>query len=284
MEQFEGRVVVITGGASGIGRELALSLGREGAHVVIGDIDEALAAQTVDEVRATGVRCIAVPTDVSERASVEALADAAYEEFGAVHLLFNNAGVAMHGWLADMTPTDWEWVFSVNIWGILNGVDTFLPRLRAQRADGDPANADLHIVNTSSLNGIIARNNAHGVYTTSKYAVVGYTYVLREELAPEGIGVSLLLPSMMDTGLMTAGRNRQDRFGGPLDQGEMPIPPRSVPADPAIMAPRVLQGIRENRRYIFTHPETKPFAEAYFQELLDDYDAAARDVAAEGAS
>ena len=274
MEEFRDRVAVITGGAGGIGRAIADALASDGAHIVLGDIDEALCEQAAAELRANGARCVAVPTDVSERDSVEALADAAYAEFGAVHLLFNNAGVAMHGALADMTTDDWEWLMSVNFQGVLNGVYAFLPRIREQRrAQPD---SDAHIVNTASLNGVVARNNAHGVYTASKYAVTGFTYVLREELAEEGIAVSLLLPSMMATGLMTAGRNRQQRFGGPLEQDPMPIPPRRQPADPAEMAPRVLRGVRENRRYIFTHPDTRPIVEDYYAEMLADYEAAAR--------
>ena len=270
MDGFEDRVAVITGGASGIGHAIGLALADAGAHVVVADIDTKLAKQTAQEIAGRGVRSLAVETDVAERDSVEALAARAYEEFGAVHLLFNNAGVAMHGSLAEMSEQDWQWVLSVNLWGQVHGVRAFLPRIREQiRRDG----GDAHIVNTASLNGVVARNNAHGVYTASKYAVVGYSFVLREELAAEGIGVSVLCPSMMDTGLPTAGRNRQQRFGGPLTQPPMPIPPRREPADPAIMAPRILAGVLDNRRFIFTHPDTRSVVEEYHAELLADYDA-----------
>ncbi len=277
MEDFRDRVAVITGGASGIGRAIGLALADAGAHIVVADIDASLAEQTAGEIAAQGVRSLAVEADVAERDSVEALAERAFEEFGAVHLLFNNAGVAMHGSLAEMSEQDWQWVLSVNLWGQLHGVGVFLPRIREQLArDG----GDAHIVNTASLNGVVARDNAHGVYTASKYAVVGYSFVLREELAAEGIGVSVLCPSMMATALMTAGRNRQQRFGGPLTQPPMPIPPRREPADPAIMAPRILDGVRENRRFIFTHPDTRPVVEEYQAELIADYDALDRALAA----
>ncbi|MYB41107.1 MAG: SDR family NAD(P)-dependent oxidoreductase [Chloroflexi bacterium] len=277
MDDFRDRVAVITGGASGIGRAIGLALADAGAHIVVADIDTPLAEQTAGEIAARGVRSLAVETDVAERNSVEALAERAFEEFGAVHLLFNNAGVAMHGSLAEMSEQDWQWVLSVNLWGQLHGVRAFLPRIREQlQRDGGEA----HIVNTASLNGVVARNNAHGVYTASKYAVVGYSFVLREELAAEGIGVSVLCPSMMDTGLPTAGRNRQQRYGGPLTQPPMPIPPRREPADPAIMAPRILDGVRENRRFIFTHPDTRGVVEEYQAELIADYDALDRALAA----
>jgi len=269
MDDFEGRVAVITGGASGIGRAIGLELANAGAHVVVGDIDADLAEKTSAEISSRGVRSIAVQTDVSERSAVENLAARAYDEFGVVNLLFNNAGVNMHGWLADMSEQDWQWVFSVNFWGILHGVDAFLPRLRAQN---EPA----HIVNTASLNGVVARNNAHGVYTASKYAVVGYTFVLREELAQEDIGVSVFCPSKTATGLPTAGRNRQQRFGGPLAQGPQPIASRREPTDPAEVAPHVLQGIRENRRFLFTHSGTRPVIEEYHTEILEDYAALER--------
>ena len=277
MEDFRDRVAVITGGASGIGRAIGLALADAGAHIVVADIDASLAEQTSGEIAARGVRSLAVETDVAQRDSVEALAERAFEEFGAVHLLFNNAGVAMHGSLSEMSEQDWQWVLSVNLWGQLHGVGAFLPRIREQlKHDGRGA----HIVNTASLNGVVARDNAHGVYTASKYAVVGYSFVLREELAAEGIGVSVLCPSMMATGLMTAGRNRQERYGGPLTQPPMPIPPRREPADPAIMAPRILDGVRENRRFIFTHPDTRPVVEEYQAELIADYDALDRALAA----
>ena len=277
MEDFRDRVAVITGGASGIGRAIGLALADAGAHIVVADIDASLAEQTAGEIAARGVRGLAVETDVAARDSVEGLAERAFEEFGAVHLLFNNAGVAMHGSLSEMSEQDWQWVLSVNLWGQLHGVGAFLPRIREQlKHDG----RGVHIVNTASLNGVVARDNAHGVYTASKYAVVGYSFVLREELAAEGIGVSVLCPSMMATGLMTAGRNRQQRYGGPLTQPPMPIPPRREPADPAIMAPRILDGVRENRRFIFTHPDTRPVVEEYQAELIADYDALDRALAA----
>jgi NAD(P)-dependent dehydrogenase (short-subunit alcohol dehydrogenase family) len=269
VQEFKDKVTVITGGGSGIGRSLALTCAREGMDVVVADIEADAAESVAKEVQALGRRAVSVHTDVSERSSMDALAEAAYREFGAVHLLFNNAGVVMHGPIAEMTEADWEWLFSVNFWGILNGVYAFLPRMRAQEGER-------HIVNTSSLNGVIARDNKHGVYTASKYAVAGMSYVLREELAAEGIGVSILCPSMMATRLTEAGRNRQQRFGGPLQQGPMPIPPRRPPADPDVMAPRILQGVRENRRFIFTHPDTRELAEQYYADMLADYDAAAR--------
>jgi NAD(P)-dependent dehydrogenase (short-subunit alcohol dehydrogenase family) len=178
----------------------------------------------------------------------------------------------MHSWLADMLEQDWQRVFSVNFRWILHGVDAFLPRLRAQN---EPA----HIVNTASLNGVVSRNNAHGVYTASKYAVVGYTFVLREELAQEDIGVSVFCPSKTATGLPTAGRNRKQRFGGPLAQGPQPISSRREHTDPAEVAPHVLQGIRENRRFIFTHPDTRTVAEEYGALVVSDYDALERSLA-----
>ena len=280
MDDFRGLVAVITGGAAGIGRALGLALADEGAHVVVADIDAELAERTAAEIAGRGVRSLAVAADVAERRDVERLAERAFGEFGAVHLLFNNAGVAMHGALADMDERDWQWLLSVNLWGAIHGVGAFLPRMRAQRGrDGD---GPLRIANTASLNGVAARDNAHGVYTATKYAVVGYSFVLREELAKEGIGVSVVCPSMMATGLPAAGRNRQARFGGPLDQGPMPIPPRREPADPAVMAPRILQGVRENRRFVFTHPDTRPVVEEYAAGVLAGYDQLDRALAAAG--
>jgi NAD(P)-dependent dehydrogenase (short-subunit alcohol dehydrogenase family) len=269
MQDFRDKVAVITGGASGIGRAVALLLASEGAHVVIADIEQGPADATAADVRGHGVRSIAVATDVALRESVDGLADRAFSEFGRVDLLMNNAGVMLPRRLLDASAEDWEWVMSVNFHGILNGVYAFVPRMRQQQGERQ-------IVNTASLNGLVARHNNAGVYTASKYAVVGFSYVLREELAEEGIGVSILLPSMMQTGLLDAGRNRQERYGGPFEMGPLPVAPRRPPADPMEMAPRVVQGIRENRRFIFTHPDTREVVEDYFSQIMADYDAAAR--------
>ena len=143
------RVGVVTGGASGIGRALAMGIAGEGGRVVVADVDEAGLEQTVGAIRERGGQALAVRTDVTELEQVRALADRAWSAFGRVHVLCNNAGVAHWGGLERVTHRDWQWVLGVNLWGVIHGVEAFVPRMIAQREGG-------HILNTASMAGLIA--------------------------------------------------------------------------------------------------------------------------------
>ena len=270
MTAIEDSVAVVTGGASGAGRAIAIECARQGARgVVIADIEPRPAEKAAAEVREAGAQSIAVEVDVSERSSVEALAARASDEFGEVNLLFNNAGVSKRSPLAEAPPEDWEWVLSVNLMGPMHGVVAFLPRMRAQSG---PA----HIINTASVSGLIAWRNRNGIYTAAKHGLVAVSAVLHDELGPEGIVVSCWCPGGMVTNIQEAGRNRQERFGGPYPPGT-----RSVPSDPNPLAleeaaRRLLAGVRENRLFIISHPHTRPLVEAFYQQILDDYDAGER--------
>jgi NAD(P)-dependent dehydrogenase (short-subunit alcohol dehydrogenase family) len=178
MESLNGKVAVVTGGASGIGRALALAFAREGARVVVADLDDAGMADTVAEVARAGSAAIAVRTDVSRLEQVQALADRAFAEMGAVHVLCNNAGVALWGGLESATHRDWEWAIGVNLWGVIHGIEVFVPRMIAQHVPG-------HIVNTASMAGLIASQGL-GVYNTTKYAVVGLSETLHKDLRAMG--------------------------------------------------------------------------------------------------
>jgi NAD(P)-dependent dehydrogenase (short-subunit alcohol dehydrogenase family) len=241
------RVAVVTGGGSGIGRALCLAFARAGARVVIADLDEAGMTETAEGVAKAGSRSIAVRTDVSRLADVQALADRAWAEFGAVHVLCNNAGIALWGGLDTATHQDWEWAINVNLWGVIHGVETFVPRMIAQRSEG-------HIVNTASMAGLIASQGL-GVYNTSKYAVVGLSETLAKDLRPYGIGVSVLCPMGVATRIRSSDRNRpaalrDDRSpaGEALDLIGRTLAPETV----AAMA---IAAIRDNRLYVITHEE-----------------------------
>jgi NAD(P)-dependent dehydrogenase (short-subunit alcohol dehydrogenase family) len=204
---FDGRVVVITGGASGIGRALGERFAAEGARVVLADIERDRLESTAAELgKNATAEVTAIQADVTDPDSVEALAAAAYDRFGAVHVLFNNAGVGAPSakpW--DTTPNDWRWVHAVNVFGVAHGIQAFVPRMLAS---GEPG----YIVNTASGDGVINPLPGASVYAASKAAVATLTECLAAQLAADGapIGVSLFLPGggLLDTGLWTADRNR----------------------------------------------------------------------------
>ncbi len=200
MDSFKDKVAVVTGGASGIGRALVLALAHEGARVVVADLDEAAMDGVARDVRAQGAQALTVRTDVTDLGQVQALAEHAFKTFGGVHVLCNNAGVAAWGGLERATHRDWQWVLGVNLWGVIHGVEAFVPRMIAGGAPG-------HIVNTASMAGLIASQGL-GVYNTSKYAVVGLSETLAKDLKPYRIGVSVLCPMGVDTRIRESERSR----------------------------------------------------------------------------
>jgi NAD(P)-dependent dehydrogenase (short-subunit alcohol dehydrogenase family) len=204
MFQFEGKVAVITGAASGFGRAFAEKGATLGMKLVLADVDGAALAQAVEALRAAGADAIGVPTDVSDAAEVDALALAALDAFGKIHLLFNNAGVGAGGFLWESTANDWAWVFGVNVMGVAHGVRVFTPIMLRQN---EPA----HIVNTASVAGLLSPP-AMGIYNASKHAVVSLTETLYHDLQNAGgqVGCSLLCPAFVPTGIANAERARPE--------------------------------------------------------------------------
>ena len=249
MDTLQGRVAVITGGASGIGRELCRRFARAGARVVVADVDQFGMESTVAAVRQAGGEAIMVKTDVSRLGDVQALADRAFREWGSVHVLCNNAGVAVHGGLESATHRDWEWVIGVNLWGVIHGIESFVPRMIAQGMPG-------HIVNTASMAGLIASQGL-GIYNTTKYAVVGLSETLQKDLRPYNIGVSVLCPMGVATAIRDSERNRpahlQNAERRERGGGEVTLIGRTL--TPEHVAERVLDAILANRLYIITHEE-----------------------------
>jgi NAD(P)-dependent dehydrogenase (short-subunit alcohol dehydrogenase family) len=207
MHDLRGRVAVVTGGAGGIGKSLAERFAAEGMKLVVADIEVAALERTVAELRANGAEAIAVQTDVTSFASVEALAAAAYAEFGNVHVLCNNAGVgppSSKPW--ETTPNDWQWTFSVNVFGVAHGIQAFVPRMIESGEDGI-------VINTSSPDGPIAPLPSASVYAASKCAVTCLTECLDAQLRAESsnLRAAVFYPSgqgLLDTGLWTSDRNR----------------------------------------------------------------------------
>jgi NAD(P)-dependent dehydrogenase (short-subunit alcohol dehydrogenase family) len=252
MDEFRDRVAVVTGGASGIGAALARAFAARGARIALADVDEAALARTAGELEAAGAAVLAVPTDVTQRESVERLAREVTARFGAVHLVCNNAGVVVAGEMARCSHADWEFVMAVNFWGVVHGVETFVPRLLEQRAGG-------HVLNTASMAGLVGMQWL-GLYTASKFAVVGLSETLHRELKPHGIGVSVLCPMMVATDLTA--RSARLRAGDAASAAPgAPPPPEGAMAGsvktPEEVARRVVRGIERKALWILTHEEQR---------------------------
>ena len=268
MKHLSGNVVVITGAGNGIGAALAQELGAAGMAVAVADLDGDAAERVASELSDSGVRAIAVPTDVRRLDDVRILAERARAELGPVRLLVNNAGVGLIEPIATITETDFRWVMDVNYFGVVNGLLAFLPELIA--LDGER-----HIVNTASTSGFSTSIDLAG-YNASKFAVVGLTEALEEEVRVHGIGVSMLCPGVVGTGIM--GRSRKLRS----TQSKPATPPPRTPkkgdwsavrvVDSTTVARLVVEGIRNDRLYLFTHAESRATLETRFERILAAFD------------
>jgi len=267
MELTDGSVAVVTGGASGIGAALGHAFAAAGCSVVLADVDAAAldaAAGTIEG------EVLAVVTDVSAAAEVEQLAEAAFDRFGAVHVVCNNAGVSTFNPVVAQTLDDWHWVLGVNLWGVVHGVQAFLPRLLAQ---GQPA----HIVNTSSLAGLASGLPSLGPYNVSKVGVVALSETLRMELAMAGsvVGVSVLCPGSTPTGILDSERTRPAALGTEVrvpDGDQMRDAVRSGFDGPGArsaeaVADDVLDAVRSGRFWIITSGEMRELVSARFREI-----------------
>jgi NAD(P)-dependent dehydrogenase (short-subunit alcohol dehydrogenase family) len=242
-------VAVVTGGAGGIGLALARAFAARGARIVLADVDAAALARAEGELAAAGAEAFGVAADVTRRESVAALADAAFARFGAVHLLCNNAGIAVAGPLVGADPDDWRRAMDVNFWGVVYGIDAFLPRMIAQRQGG-------HVLNTASMAGLVGMQGL-GIYCATKFAVVGLSESLRRELEPHGIGVSVLCPMLVATRIAENSARALGR-ASPAPGGDA----AGMPLAGGVIAPdevgrRVVEAIESGAFYVLTHPEQR---------------------------
>ena len=275
MKDFYYKVAVVTGAASGIGRALAEKSAQEGMKVVLADVEESALKQAEEELQASGAQVLAVRTDVSQADEVEVLAQKTFDTYGAVHLLFNNAGVGAGTTVWESTLADWEWTMGVNLWGVIHGIRSFVPRMLEQDTEG-------HIVNTASSAGLVASSGL-GMYKVSKHGVVTLSETLALELAARGarLKASVLCPEWVNTRILDTERNRpQALANAPQEQHTSPEMEALVQAarqwlaqnglPPPQVAEMVFDAIRQEKFYILTHPTTKQAVQLRMEAILQE--------------
>lgn len=276
METYQGRNAVVTGGASGIGFATAREFASRGARIMLTDIDSTALDRAVEEMRADGVEAHGVVCDVRKLDDVNRLADEAFDAFGEVHLVFNNAGIAYAGPIADTSHDDWRFVIDVDLWGPIHGVEAFLPRLIAQQADS-------HIAFTSSFAGLIP-NIGLGPYCVAKYGVVALAETLAREVRGNGIGVTVLCPMIVETNLLANTERVRSEDYGPAT----PSPAETVqqlasdPSDDSVLdvdevARLTADAILANRLYVLPHSAARGSIRRRFERIDRTFDDQAAD-------
>jgi len=271
VESFEGRATVITGGANGIGLATAREFARRGARVMLGDIDRSALDDAVANLRAEGIDAHGVVCDVRKLNDVARLADEAFRAFGDVHVVFNNAGIAYAGPIVETSHDDWRFVIDVDLWGPIHGVEAFLPRLIAQGADS-------HMVFTSSFAGLIP-NVGLGPYCVAKYGVVALAETLAREARPNGIGVSVLCPMIVETNLLTnTERVRSADYGAATPSAAETVQQlASDPTDDSVLnvedvARLTAEAILANRLYVLPHRGARDSIRRRFERIDRTFD------------
>src|SRR3984885_11518355 len=267
MEDLRGKVAVITGGASGIGRAVANRVAAEGMKIALGDIEEGPLKEAVDDLTSKGAEALGVVTDVSDAASVRALRDRTLDRFGSVHLVHNNAGIGLGGPIWEVSEEDWRWILGVNLWGVIHGVPPFVPVL-VEQGEG-------HVVNTASVAGLIAAPFL-GPYNATKQAVVAISETLFKDLQAVGapVGVSVLCPGFVQTRIAESERNRPEWAAAdhevPGVQEVQGVIQNLVDSGiaPTTVANRVIDAVRANTFYILTHPELDAAITTRFEDIL----------------
>jgi len=273
MKDLNGKVAVITGAGSGFGREFARLGAHEGMKLVLADVQREALDAVVAELKGAGAEVIGEIVDVADSGQVAQLADRAFQTFGPVHLLMNNAGVGGGGYLWENTDKDWDWVLGVNLMGVVHGIQHFVPRMLEANRHGTPG----HIVNTASMAGWLAAP-LMGVYNVSKHAVVALSETLHHDLrlAQSTIGVTALCPAFVPTGIADSHRNRPKTLANPAPPTTSQRMAQAA-SEKAVSSGRMtaehvarmtFDAVRENRYYVFTHPQILPTVQARFEAAL----------------
>jgi NAD(P)-dependent dehydrogenase (short-subunit alcohol dehydrogenase family) len=271
MKELAGKVAVITGAGSGFGREFARIGAREGMKLVLADVQQDALDGAVEEMRGAGAEALGVIADVSSAADVERLAARAWERFGAVHLLFNNAGVAGGGgFVWESSLKDWQWILGVNVMGVVHGIRAFVPRMLKQ-------DCECHVVNTASAAGLVSAP-LMSAYNVSKHAVVTLSETFFHDLrvANAKVGVSVLCPAFVPTNIRSSERNRPPQLSddAPPTPSQVAARERSEKAvssgrlSAAEVASMTFEAVRENRFYVITHPKMLASVELRMQDIL----------------
>jgi len=269
MKDVKGKVAFITGGASGMGLGMARSFAAAGMKVMIGDIELAPAQKAVDELKAKGLEAACVQVDVTKLESVQNAAAKTVDTFGKVHVISNNAGVAVGGYSETCSIRNWNWVVDVNLWGVVYGLQAFVPLIMSHGEGG-------HVISTASMAGMVGLRGA-GPYNATKFAVVGMMETFAADHRKDNIGASVLCPGVVATNIGNSGRNRPGQYGGAVAPN-----PRDRTAemlaqglDPDIVGHLVLEAMQADQLYIFTDPGLKHLIETRCKRLTEAYDWAA---------
>ena len=274
MKELRDKVAFITGGASGLGLAMAKAFGREGMKVMIADIEEQALGRAVKELNASQVRAEGVLCDVADRNNLRNAALKTVSTFGKVHVVCNNAGVAVGGPIGEVNERDWQWIVDVNLLGVVYGMETFVPLIEGHGEGG-------HFVNTASMAGMVSPPNLEP-YCATKFAVVAMSEGWNAQLAPKNIGVSVLCPGFVQTRIHESERNKPTRYGsaatvhsalGTGREQAAQMVASGIPVEP--VGNRVVEAIKDNDLYIFTHVEMKPFVEMRFNNILAAFDKSA---------
>jgi NAD(P)-dependent dehydrogenase (short-subunit alcohol dehydrogenase family) len=272
--EFSGKTAFVTGAANGIGLGICRALARNGVNLVLADIEKSRLEAAREELAKFNVRTRAIEVDVSDAAAYERAADEAEAEFGNIHFLFNNAGIVMGPKpLWEVKPQEWDWIFGVNIFGVINGVRALVPRMKKHGEAG-------HIVNTASIAGLqVNPKLRNGSYAMTKYAVVAASEALAFNLEGSNLGVSVLCPALVATTIYASAQRRPERLGGPLAQPETEAASAALFAKgqpPDDVGRRVLDAVAAGEFFIFTHEEPRAWIEKRHARLMAGFDSVER--------